>query len=141
MALSEGYGYVVGNLSRDWETKEVSTKDGDKLLYTCGLAYQPNKDVEVVWVDLTIWPDPQGSVRDAVAVADATGKGTKVIVRGTLKQRSYVAKDGSDRKSWQMSCWQVAKVLRAPFEGASVGGGRALDDGPSQAPFDDTEPF
>ena len=138
MGLSEGYGYVMGNLTRDWETKDVKVKGDDKRLHTAGLAYQPNKDDEVEWVDLTIWPDPQGSTKDAEAVASETGKGTKVIVRGVLKLEEYKSKEGEDKSSWRMSAWQVARVVRAPFEGGGqhkAGGDRQVVE------YDDEEPF
>jgi single-stranded DNA-binding protein len=116
MTLEAGYTYVMGNLTRDWETKEIDTKNGPRTLYTCGLAYQPKKEDETQWVNLTIWPDfDNGSTDQGRAVSDGSHKGVMVIARGLLERGEYKDKTTGEKKfSWELKVWQVAKVLRAP---------------------------
>lgn len=68
--LSEGIGYVHGNLGKDWERKEVNVKGSTKVVWESALAYQPKKDDETVWVNLTVWPSQDGS----------DGEGTLLLV-------------------------------------------------------------
>jgi hypothetical protein len=113
MALNEGYTYLHGNLVRGWEQK--TTKDG-KLLWENTLAYQPKKDDVTEWVRLTIWPSKEDSSDDSEgrAVADGSGKGTRVLVRGVLKKGGYTNKAGEAVTTWDLSTWAVGVVPRVP---------------------------
>lgn len=140
MSIEEGYGTYMGNLTRDWECREVTSQGEQKTIYTTSLAYQPKKDDPTTFVDLTIWPDNRGSSREGEAVAGASGKGTKVMVRGKYATNSYVNKEGQPKTGWKCSVWQVAAVIRAPWEG---NGGNAVKDafpGASEVPKSH-EPF
>ena len=140
MALEAGYGYVMGRLGRDWESKEVK---GAKVIYSTSLAYQLKKDDETVWVNLTVWPDDLGD-SDGPIIAGETHKGDTVIVRGTLKWNTFTKQDGSEGGGWNMSCWQVGKVIRRPYvarpEGVQVPP-KAEDKPAPKYELDEMEPF
>ena len=147
MSLNEGYGYVMGGLGRDWETKTITAKGQPTTIYTTSLAYQPNKDDQTTWVNLTVWPDRDGSDAPGVAVAAATGKGARVIVRGVLKPSEWVSRDGEKKHGWNMSVWAVATGIRPPRpDRDGSGGDRAWRVPPAKPPtppaYDpDQEPF
>ena len=114
MTISEGYGIYMGNLTRDWERREVNSQGEQKVIYTTALAYQPKKDDPTTYVDLTVWPDNNGSTGEGMAIASRTGKGTKVMVRGKFQINSYVSREGQPKQGWKCNTWQVAEVIRAP---------------------------
>jgi single-stranded DNA-binding protein len=134
MSVAEGYGTYMGNLTRDWERREVTSQGEQKTIYTTSLAYQPKKDDPATFVDLTIWPDNNGSDREGQAVAANSGKGTRVMVRGKYAMNSYVSKNGEPKTGWKCSVWQVATVIRAPWEGDGGNAVKAAFPGAEEAP-------
>jgi single-stranded DNA-binding protein len=115
--LSEGYGFAYGNLCRDWEAKTVTAQGSEKTIWVNALAYQPKKDDQTIYIDLTVWPDNNGSDRDGQAFADNTSKGSRVMIRGKLAPDNYVSKEGQPKIGWKCSVWDLASMVRAPFEG------------------------
>jgi single-stranded DNA-binding protein len=119
--LSEGIGYVHGNLGKDWERKEVNVKGSTKVVWESALAYQPKKDDETVWVNLTVWPSQDGSDGEGDAIASGSGKGTSALVYGALKRSEYTSREGEARSSWQMNVYKFGTQLRpARNNGQSV---------------------
>lgn len=117
MTISEGYGIYMGNLVRDWEPREVVSQGESKVIYSNSLAYQPKKDDPVTYVDLTVWPDNNGSELEGRTIAEQTGKGTKVMVRGKFAINTYTSRDGQPKQGWKCNTWQIGAVIRAPRDG------------------------
>src|SRR6056300_1826647 len=100
MTISEGSFYVHGNLGRDWERKEITSKGRPTVIYSNSVAYQEQKDGPTTWVNLTVWPDRDGGELLGQTIAQTTSKGSRVITRGPIKFDSYVNKDGEQKGSW-----------------------------------------
>lgn len=125
MTIEEGYGIYMGNLTRDWERREVTSQGEQKVIYSTALAYQPRKDDPTTFVDLTVWPDNNGNTHEGDAIAAASGKGTKVMVRGKFRMDSYVSRDGQPKQGWKCNAWQIAAVIRSAGYGQGAGQGAA----------------
>ena len=108
--LSEGIGYAHGNLGREWSSKVIEST-GKQVLENA-LAYQPSKDDQTVWCDLTLWESDGGDPSHFDAIMGATSKGSRIIIRGKFKTRSYKAKDGTTKTGWSCSVWDIAPVVR-----------------------------
>ncbi len=91
------------------------------------------KDGETVWLSGTVWR------QYAENVAESLSKGTRVIVIGRLKQRSYETREGEKRTVYEVDIDDIGPALRyatakiqktgraattneAPAQGASSGG-------------------
>jgi len=138
MSLEAGYGYWMGRLGRPWES---TTTKGGRVLWKTGLAYQPKKEDETVWLNLTVWDDKDNGNTDGPAIADATGKGDLVIARGLMKWNDYTNAEGEDKGSWDVGVWDLGKVVKAPFVGKpeKVTAGRR--EAEAKVEYDDEEPF
>ena len=79
--INEGIGYNKGNLGRDWESKEVTSQGSLKTIWTNALAVKVGPE-QTVWVDLTVWPEDDGSDAEGQEYAANSGKGSNVIIRG-----------------------------------------------------------
>ena len=153
---------VVGNLTNDPElrftasgaavasfTVAASSRYLDK-------ATNEWKDTEPVFMRCSVWR------QYAENVAESLTKGTRVIVTGRLRQRSYETREGEKRTVMEMEVDDVGPALRfatakvnrvqrqGGFEGGgSSGGGNASAGGGSfddpwaggGAPQDDEPPF
>ncbi len=92
------------------------------------------KDGETVWLSGTVWR------QYAENVAESLSKGTRVIVIGRLKQRSYETREGEKRTVYEVDIDDIGPALRyatakiqktgraattneAPAQAASSGGG------------------
>jgi single-strand DNA-binding protein len=110
-------------------------QDGDSLFLTC-----------------TVWRQA------AENVAESLQRGTRVIVTGRLKQRSYETKEGEKRTVYELECDEVgpslrsasAKVQKVTRAGAGTGGqgaaaaaSKQADPWASDAPggYSDEPPF
>jgi single-stranded DNA-binding protein len=139
MTISEGYGIYMGNLTREWERREVTSQGETKVIYSNALAYQPKKDDPTTFVDLTVWPDNNGSTAEGEAIAASTSKGTKVMVRGKFQVNSYVTREGQPKQGWKCNTWQVGAVIRAP---RNAGAGAVADAFPGATQMSpEHEPF
>ena len=138
---------LIGNLAGDPDLKFLPSgvavanftvastprvKDGDNW-----------KDGETMWVRCAVW---RGM---AESVAETLTKGTRVIVSGRLKSRSY-EKDGVKRTSLEMDVdgvgpdlrYATAKVNRVTRTGGDTSGGSHDPwTTPASAPVDDEPPF
>jgi single-strand DNA-binding protein len=89
-------------------------------------------DGDTVFMTCTAWRQM------AEAVAESLVKGTRVIVTGRLKQRSYEAKDGTKRTVYEVEADEVApslkfatcKVARAERSRPAAGNGGQGDADP-----------
>lgn len=114
MPISEGSFYVHGNLGRDWERKEITSKGRPTVIYSNSVAYQEQKDGPTTWVNLTVWPDRDGGELLGQTIAETTRKGSRVITRGPIKFDSYVSKTGEQKGSWAQNVWGIGAEIRTP---------------------------
>mgnify|MGYP003118861188 FL=1 len=112
--MNEGRGYVIGNLVREWERKEVTVKGTKKTLWKNCVAHQPHKNDDTVFVEVTVWPYEQDDTLGRT-LSDATEKGKPVAAYGSLKQRHYDGKDGTKKSQWQMDVFRMASEIRKPY--------------------------
>ena len=100
------------------------------------------KDGETMWVRCAVWRDA------AENVAESLVKGTRVIVQGRLKVRSY-EKDGVTRTNIEMDVdevgptlrWATAKVTKAARSGNSSAGGYTPKTSRSSVPSQVADPW
>ena len=96
------------------------------------------KDGETVFMRCSVWR------QYAENVAESLTKGTRVIVQGRLKQRSYETREGEKRQVMELEVddvgpalrYATAKVTRTQSQGGGFGGGNGGGGGAS-APADD----
>jgi hypothetical protein len=119
MAINDGDSYVHGNLTRDWEEKTVLVKGAQTVIWTSAVAYNEFKDSEAVFVNLTCWPDPQGTDAPGKEIASKSGKGSRVVVHGPIKYGTFVKKDGSAGAGFSQSVYNLGLVVRPPWNGES----------------------
>ena len=110
MNLNEETIYLHGNLGREWTQKEIEST-GKKVLENA-MAYQPTKDSDTTWIDLTVWENDGGDISHFKAIQTQSSKGSRVIVRGRFKARNYTGKDGTSKTGWNCSVWDIATVIR-----------------------------
>ena len=88
------------------------------------------RDGDGLFLTVNIWR------QQAEHVCESLNKGTRVVVTGRLKQRSYETKEGEKRTVYEVEANDVApslkfatcKVARARRPGGNQGGGRAEAD-------------
>ena len=104
------------------------------------------RDGDGLFLTVNIWR------QQAEHVCESLNKGTRVVVTGRLKQRSYETKEGEKRTVYEVEADDVApslkfatcKVARASRPGGNQGGGRAEGDPWATAEpggFSDEPPF
>lgn len=76
----------IGALGQDAELKKVG--DGPCCSFSVAVNYFDKKEKLVAWIDVSLFG------ARAEKVAPLLVKGTKVVVSGSMKLRSYVSKDG-----------------------------------------------
>jgi len=97
------------------------------------------KDGETVFMRCSVWR------QYAENVAESLTKGTRVIVSGRLKQRSYETREGEKRQVMELEVEDVgpalryatAKVTRTQSQGGGFGGSNGGGGGGASAPADD----
>ena len=135
---------VVGNLTNDPELR--FTPSGAAVAsFTVASSSRVQhkttnewKDGETVFMRCSVWR------QYAENVAESLTKGTRVIVSGRLKQRSYETREGEKRQVMELEVEDVgpalryatAKVTRTQSQGGGFGGGNGGGGGAS-APADD----
>jgi single-strand DNA-binding protein len=95
------------------------------------------KDGETVWLSGTVWR------QYAENVAESLTKGTRVIVIGRLKQRSYETREGEKRTVYEVDIDDIGPALRYATakiqkagRGSTAGGGQ-MGGGPVSTPPND----
>ena len=90
------------------------------------------KDADTLFLRCTLWRQP------AENTAETLTKGTRVIVTGRLKQRTYDTRDGEKRTVTEIDVddigpslrYATATVTRTPKTTTTVGAGNGGDDQP-----------
>lgn len=102
---------IVGNLTADPELRFTTT--GKAVASLRVAASDRKKDSAGQWVDgdkiylnVTVWNDT------AENVTHTCFKGDTVVVIGKLKQRSYTAKDGTEKTVFEVEAESVGAELR-----------------------------
>ena len=135
---------VVGNLTNDPELRftprgaEVASFTVASSSRVLDKTTNEWKDGETVFMRCSVWR------QYAENVAESLTKGTRVIVSGRLKQRSYETREGEKRQVMELEVEDVgpalryatAKVTRTQSQGGGFGGGNGGGGGAS-APADD----
>lgn len=145
---------ITGNCTRDPELRY--TNNGMQIA-TFGVAINQRKRN-----DSGQWEDGETSYFDVTCfrelaenVAESVSKGTRVIVAGTLKQRSWETPDGDKRSKIEVIAdevgpslrWATASVERMGRSSSDGGGGSAAaapqggSDGPPPSYDNQEEPF
>ena len=118
--------FTVASTPRFFDKQTNDWKDGDALFLRC-----------------SIWRQA------AENVAESLHKGTRVIVQGRLKQRSYETREGEKRTVYELDVDEVGPALRYATTkvskvsrsggggGFGGGGGQGGQSGQSQPPADD----
>lgn len=96
--------FLVGRLTRDVELK--TTQSGNKVA-SFALAVNRSKD-EADFVECVAWD------KTAELLAQYVGKSSKILVQGSLQERSYEAKDGTNRKVWEVIARDVTFLDSKP---------------------------
>ncbi|MBP9918066.1 MAG: single-stranded DNA-binding protein [Dermatophilaceae bacterium] len=139
---------IIGNLTSDPEIR--FTRSGDAVA-NFTVASTPRqfdkasnewKDGEALFMRCSLWREP------AEHVAESLTRGSRVIVVGRLKQRSYETKEGEKRTVVELDVDEVgpslryasAKVIKAQ-RGAGGQAGRAAPAGDPWATTSDEMPF
>lgn len=134
---------IVGNLTADPELR--FTTNGVALA-SFTIASTPRtfdrqanewRDGETLFLRCTVWREY------AENVANSLTKGTRVIARGNLRQRSYETKEGERRTSYEVDVDEIgpalryatAQVQRTPARGGGGGGFGAGADGSAAQPW------
>ena len=96
------------------------------------------KDGEALFLSCSIWRDA------AENVTESLDKGTRVIVQGKLKQRSYETRDGEKRTSIELEVDEIGPSLRyatAQVTRAARGQQQSNSSGGSYGAGNDEAPF
>lgn len=103
---------VVGNLTSDPEVRY--TQDGTTVANftvastprTFDRATNDWKDGEALFLRCSAWKELGSNVANSIF------KGSRVIVVGKLKQRSYTTKEGEKRVSWELEVDEIGPSLK-----------------------------
>ena len=139
---------VTGNVTRD---PELRFTQGGMAVASFGLAWNKRKqdgEEEVSFFDVTCFRSL------AENVAESITKGTRVVVAGTLSQRSWENQEGEKRSKVEIVAdevapslrWASADIRRNEFKGgggapAGGRGGRSVSNDAPPAYDMDEEPF
>jgi single-strand DNA-binding protein len=110
--------FRIASTPRTFDRESNQWKDGEALFLTCS-----------VWRQY------------AENVAESLSRGTRVIVQGRLKQRSYETREGEKRTVFELDVEEVgpalrfstAKLNRSGSAGGGGGGGRSFGSGGGNA--------
>lgn len=117
--------FTVASTSRTHDRQTNEWRDSDPLFLTC-----------------TVWR------QYAENIAESLTKGTRVIVNGTLKARTFEARDGSKRTAYEIDVNEVGPALRyatAKVTRPTTSGPRDQQASPAtwgtDAPSNDVDPW
>lgn len=83
---------LSGNIVREHETR---TTTSGKIVINFTVAVRKNRD-ETEFIDCVAFE------KQAEVLRDFTGKGSPILLQGRLQSRSYEAKNGENRKVWEV---------------------------------------
>lgn len=135
---------IVGNVTGDPDLKFTN---GGAAVVNFTVASTPRtfdkasgefKDGEALFLRCSLWREA------AENVAESVSKGTRVIVTGKLKQRSFTTKEGEKRSSIELEVDEIGPSLRYARAIVSkvprgAGGGSPVKQGVSQSPWGGNE--
>jgi len=99
----------------------VTFQGTEKTLWESAVALSNGKDEPATWVNLTVWPNREdNSDAQGQAIAQATGKGSSVMVQGKLKSGSYINKQGQTVQTWEMSVFRLGQQIRPPRDNTAA---------------------
>lgn len=124
---------VVGNVTRD---PELRFTQGGMAVASFGLAWnrrRQDQEDEVSFFDVTCFRQM------AENVAESITKGARVVVYGTLQQRSWENQEGEKRSKVEILAddiapslkWATAQVTRNEYRGAGGSGGSGGESAPA----------
>jgi single-strand DNA-binding protein len=139
MAAGDTQITIVGNLVGDPELRYTQT---GQAVATFRVASTPRfrdnttgewKDGDSLFLSCNVWRQA------AENVAESLQRGTRVIVSGRLRQRSYETREGEKRTVYEIEVDDVgpslrnasAKVTKSSRSGGGYGGGQGGPGGPS----------
>ncbi|HZP15832.1 MAG TPA: single-stranded DNA-binding protein [Nocardioides sp.] len=136
---------VIGNLTDDPELRFTPSGAAVANFTVASTPRTFNKqtnawdDGETLFLRCSIWRQA------AENVAESLTRGTRVIVSGRLKARSYETREGEKRTVMELEVdeigpsltWATAKVTRASRSGGGTGGGFGGGSQPVAAPAND----
>lgn len=115
---------IVGNLAGDPELRWTASGHAVANFTVAQTPRTKNQqgefvDDETLWVRCSVWREM------AENVAETLSKGTRVVVAGRLKARSFETKEGQQRTNWELDVdevgpslrWATAQVNRTPKQG------------------------
>jgi single-strand DNA-binding protein len=129
---------VVGNLTADPDLRHTSAGVAvlDFTVASTPRVYDREsgewKDDDTLFLRCSVWRQA------AENAAQSLTKGTRVIVHGRLRQRSFETKEGDKRTVVELDVDAIGPELRYASAKVSRGGGVTADDGPWQSPPADT---
>jgi single-strand DNA-binding protein len=135
---------IVGNLVRDPELR--FTKNGQAVAsftVVSSSRYMDRttnewKDSEPVYMNCNVWREHAENVTNSLT------KGTRVLVTGKLKQRSYTTKEGQERQVVELEVEDVGPALRyatAKVSKVSREGGNTNAAPTNSAPATNEDPW
>jgi len=103
MSIYNNYVFLKGNLGKPAEV--VETKAGHVAKFSLAV-YRNGKGTEAVtdWVNCVAWHD----IARGMQLMD---KGTKLIVIGSIANRSYEAKDGTTKYVTEVNVREIAEDI------------------------------
>lgn len=129
---------VVGNLTADPDLRHTPAGVAvlDFTVASTPRVYDREsgewKDDDTLFLRCSVWRQA------AENAAQSLTKGTRVIVHGRLRQRSFETKEGDKRTVVELDVDAIGPELRYTSAKVSRGGGATADDGPWQSPPADT---
>lgn len=117
---------IAGQLGRDMELKKV----GEETVGVFSIADSQGKAKEAIWWNCSLWGSRSELLQKYLV------KGTHVTVFGALTERSYVSKEGENKK------FQEVRVSNVQLQGKS--GNQSESDRPQSNKFsgvDEDLPF
>jgi single-strand DNA-binding protein len=129
---------VVGNLTADPDLRHTPAGVAvlDFTVASTPRVYDREsgewKDDDTLFLRCSVWRQA------AENAAQSLTKGTRVIVQGRLRQRSFETKEGDKRTVVELDVDAIGPELRYASAKVSRGGGATADDGPWQSPPADT---
>lgn len=97
----QAIGYIGQN------AKQSETKQGKQISsFTMAISQKVSKDeTKTIWLNVTVYDKPQ--------LHQYLSKGTQLLIRGTPNPRMYIAQDGQNKLSFDVTANEI-KLLGTP---------------------------
>ena len=130
---------VVGNAGSDAELKFIKGAKGEFAIANISIAESPREYKNGEWVQgETIWWKVSATGELAEWLGDNELKGTKLLVKGDLKQFEYKGRDGNVKQGFEIRAKMIAVVgtLKRKYEkGFYDGAAKVATTEETQWPF------